>query len=967
MRRRFGRRRRRSEDGRGAPIEVGWLERISASEATAVSSLEVLRYEDVPDSFALTAVGRGAEGERCLVGFAPKSGGDALVGALVAAARDTGGEASRAIAISPVWDVASRRRMGALGTTPVPIRAVMVAPAQGAEVAIEPEPIFDLTVIPVDRVADHLEQPGDRLLFLRALHGLRGLAAKHGGSVRGVRRAVELAILGRRVAVLRADDEVRLDLLSPSAESFRLTDEALSEGLDQLEGFIRKRLNSKRVRDGEQGLRNRLIPTFVAAGRLRHVLPWPLGGSDLDSIDLVGLAEDGRLVVGAARQRLGVEAAAGILDGALSLEEALPTLLEGAEPPVQLTAPRLLVAAEEIDGAAECVLGHLTLDTTCFDIERRGSNLMLREREIARSATVLEESPAAGGPPAVVDTLGTSGRAEPAEEVDRAARSGRGRSRGGRGRGRGESRAATRRGEERQSADVEREKTGAPTFEEVSLFELNDEGGEVSDAESQGAARRRNRGRGRGRGRGQTRRVENGPKPAETRTSASDKEPDEVVPEDAEAAPAEIGEGRSRGRRPGRGSRKDTGDIDELDLFADSDDVDAPVPLWPGGLDLEEAAEPAYDDEDLQEEPLTEQDRIRLEREKRRLARHAKSEPLVPDPSEPVPEPEEVRRAPRGRAVILAHADRHSIIAAILLARDVRQLEGIWIYQQSELMTFFRGVATDLRENTPIFVIGFSATPVRDTIQAAALYRDRLVWFDHHVWPPEDLGGMSEAIGEAMLHVEAGGQDSLPTVLAYCTRRSRFSDKLVDLATGRFTQHDFERWGRLWWWRIGELVNKPGEHRADLEPLLVGRPSDLAREAARVPSPPLPEEADFVSGRDFRLVHFGDSGIVIGALPAELDLHLAARIMLERYGVLISLVHAEGGELMVLGTDDVAGRRAIDVGAMADHLSQKFDWIDAHSDADHVARFGVRDLAANPDRLEEVVREIGLGRAILEG
>jgi hypothetical protein len=339
----------------------------------------------------------------------------------------------------------------------------------------------------------------------------------------------------------------------------------------------------------------------------------------------------------------------------------------------------------------------------------------------------------------------------------------------------------------------------------------------------------------------------------------------------------------------------------------------------------------------------------------------------VPEPSEPVPEPEEVRRAPRGRAVILAHADRNSIIAAVLLARDVRQLEGIWVYPQSELMTFFRGVATDLRENTPIFVIGFSATPARDTIQAASLYRDRLVWFDHHLWAPEDLGGMKEAIGEAMLHVEAGGQNSLPSVLAYCTRRSRFSDKLVDLATGRFTRHDFERWGRLWWWRLGELADKPGEHRADIEPLLAGRPSDLAKEAAGVPSPPLPEEVDFVSSRDFRLVHFGDFGIVIGAVAAGLDLHLASRIMRERYGVSISLVYAEEGELLVLGSDDAAGRRAIDVGAMAEHLSQKFGWIDSQSDVDHVARFRVRDMAANPDRLEEVVREIGLGRAILEG
>ena len=61
---------------------------------------------------------------------------------------------------------------------------------------------------------------------------------------------------------------------------------------------------------------------------------------------------------------------------------------------MQLAAPRLLVAAEEIDGAAECVLSHLALDTACFDIEKRYSGLMLRERELAQSAPpVLEESP----------------------------------------------------------------------------------------------------------------------------------------------------------------------------------------------------------------------------------------------------------------------------------------------------------------------------------------------------------------------------------------------------------------------------------------------------------------------------------------------------------------------------------------------------------------------------------------------
>jgi hypothetical protein len=972
MRRRFGRRRRQSEEGR-APIDPQWLERISQSEAVPVSSLQQLRYEDVPASFALTAVGRGADGEKCLVAVAPGSGGDALLGVVVAAAREAEGNASRAIAISPVWDVASRRRLGALGPTPVPIRAAIVPPLGGSEAAIEREPIFDLALVPADRVAGHLVRPADRLLFLRALDGLRGLAAKHAGSVRGVGHSVELAVLGRRVAVLRADDEVLLDILSPSVSSFRLAETPLPEVLDQLEGFIRKRLNDKKIRDGEEGLRGRLIPVFAEAARLRQVLRWPLGGYDLDPVDLLGVGEDGRLVVGAARQRLGIEGVADILDGALSLESALPILLEGAEAPVQLAPPRLLVAAEEIDGAAECVLGHLALETTCFAIESRNSDLRLREREIARSAPpVLEEPRIAGARLDEPDAPGASPRADfEGEGSDRAARPGRGRSRGSRGRRRSEGRLGDRRGEERQLGDQERAEVSAPRFEEISLFDLDDEGPELSDAGSEGASRRRSRGRGRGRGRGQARRAEGDAKPGEKRaeksTSAPAQEPDEEALPEGEPALAEPDEAGSRDPRGARGSKAEALEADQLDLVGDPDDADALLRLSPDAPDFEEAVEPVYEDDDLDEEPLTEQDRIRLEREKRRLARYAKAAPLTAHPSETEPEPEEVRRAPRGRAVILAHADRNSILAAVVLARDVRQLEGVWIYPQSELMTFFRGVATDLRENTPIFVIGFSATPVRDTLQAASLYRNRLVWFDHHVWPPEDLGGMREAIGEAMLHVEPGAQTSLPSVLAYCTRRSRFSDKLVDLATGRFTRHDFERWGRLWWWRLGELAGRPGEHRADIEPLLAGRPSDLASEASAAPMPPLPEEVDFVSSRDFRLVHFGEFGIVIGAVPAQLDLHLASRIMRERYGVPISLAHAEGDELLVLGCDDVAGRRAIDVGAMAEHLSHKFGWIESRSDIDHVARFRVRELAENPDRLEEVVREIGLGRAILEG
>ncbi len=43
------------------------------------------------------------------------------------------------------------------------------------------------------------------------------------------------------------------------------------------------------------------------------------------------------------------------------------------------------------------------------------------------------------------------------------------------------------------------------------------------------------------------------------------------------------------------------------------------------------------------------------------------------------------------------------------------------------------------------------------------------------------------------------------------------------------------------------------------------------------------------------------------------------------------------------------------------------DWIEVMPNDDHVARFRVRDLAEFPDRLEEVIGEIAMGRSILEG
>jgi hypothetical protein len=225
---------------------------------------------------------------------------------------------------------------------------------------------------------------------------------------------------------------------------------------------------------------------------------------------------------------------------------------------------------------------------------------------------------------------------------------------------------------------------------------------------------------------------------------------------------------------------------------------------------------------------------------------------------------------------------------------------------------------------------------------------------------------MRESIGSENLHMIPGAESCLSEILSVRARRSRFSDKIVELATGRFTQHDYERWGRLWWHRLGEIAQSSGERRSDVDALLVGRPSDLAKEAAAVPAPPAPPEVAFVSQRDFRLVHFHGFTLVVALTPAELDLHLVSRIARERYEAQVSVARVEGGDLVVLGSDEGRGRRILDLSGMVEHLASKHDWVIPLPREDHVARLRIRDIAAHPERFDELISEIAMGRSILE-
>ena len=977
MRRRFGRGRRGQGNGAPegrAPIDAGRaLARIVETGVAGARSLERLEDPEVPDHFAVLGVGEGAEGP-LLVGFAPQHGGDAAL-AVLAARRRLGAEAGfdgEAVAVAPQWSAAARRRLALLSTSSLRFRALAATPlAEDGEGRVEPERDRSAGVVTLRQAEAAIADPAERELFARATASLEGLAAKHGGSLRGTPEGAELVLLARRSARLRSDAGLLIETLLPDRSTLPLRREGLANALDRLEGLLRKRLNDHRVRESEEGLRGQLVPVLAARAGLRGTLAWPLPGSDPEVIDLAGIAADGVPALGAIRQRLGLVALAAILDAASALRPALAMLLSDAGPPLRLGAPRLLLAAAGFDAAVERLLPLVAWETALFavtggrgrepEVEPRGAEGLpaLREVEPRAPVAVRESRPERAEEPRAERAERTEEpRAERAEEpFARGGEPGPGRresrSRRRRGRRRPESPAAFREPEGIEEPGEAPEVEAAPRrFEEISLFDLEDE--RPAEVSGEGGGRRRRRGRRRRGGR------RGGSE--EAGGGSEDDEGEAGRPEAFEArdsGPEAAFEARDAG--PERAAPEEDEGDDDLDLSETLAALSEDAP------DLEEVSAPSYDDDEEDEgeeadepEALEGAAALRQEREARRLARASQAVPL--------PEPAEApRAAPRRRAAIVAHADRDSILAAALLARDLRLVEGVWIYPQSELMTFFRSVATDLREETPIAVVGFTASPARDTIQAATLYAGRLDWYDHHDWPPEDLEALRAAVGRERVVVVPGAGSSLPAVLGSRTRRSRFSDKLVELAGAAFTPHDYERWGRLWWHRLGELARRTGERRADLEPLLVGRPSELAREASRLAAPDPPPELAFVSRHDFRLVHFGGYALVVVPVPAELDLHLAARVARERYGAALSLAYREGSELLVLAGGENRGRQNLDLGSMVQHLAAKHRWIEALPDADFVARLRVRDLAGRPERLDEVIGEVAMGRSILEG
>jgi hypothetical protein len=71
--------------------------------------------------------------------------------------------------------------------------------------------------------------------------------------------------------------------------------------------------------------------------------------------------------------------------------------------------------------------------------------------------------------------------------------------------------------------------------------------------------------------------------------------------------------------------------------------------------------------------------------------------------------------------------------------------------------------------------------------------------------------------------------------------------------------------------------------------------------------------------------------------------------------------------VVLLGAEEIQGRRPLDLGGMVEHLAEKFDFVTAGPDEDHIPRFRIERRAQNSEHLDEVIGEIAMGRSTLEG
>ena len=330
----------------------------------------------------------------------------------------------------------------------------------------------------------------------------------------------------------------------------------------------------------------------------------------------------------------------------------------------------------------------------------------------------------------------------------------------------------------------------------------------------------------------------------------------------------------------------------------------------------------------------------------------------VDAPEEP---PVEKPHRRRSRASICVRDDPDSILAALILSRDRRHIPFFYVCSQSDLMDFFRGKATDLEEASDLLMVGFSADPIpRETISMAELFRGRIQWFDSGNWAIEDIEALRAAIGEDCVAIEANASSPLAPVLESCERRSRFTDKLVDLSARRLSENEMERWGYRLMGLVSKMVTAKGDQRTAVSPILAGKATEIPDM-----SPVYAREAEWLQENDPRMVHFGEYQMAVVSVPEQLDAAEIGRRARLLTGARLSLACRENDNLIILGSNDE--KRYINLTGVVDSISSDIGWARARNGGDRIGRFEVEQLGEFPERLDAVIGAISRYKSVLYG
>lgn len=710
-------------------------------------------------------------------------------------------------------------------------------------------------------------------------------------------RAVSISLEGEGVAV---------DFLVPDRRQIHVTDASFPRWSPQIHEDIVALARDPRITEGEAAARSRAgenAALDTGARVLSRWIPWHSRG--VDPLDWAGIERGGRPVLGIVRTRVGVSDVPRVFAGLRLLEMERELWVPGS-----VGAPRLELTCEQIDGDAERLIEAIVGRVAERPIESRRSVPVYTG---ASSAAAVD-----GTAPSEVTT---ASREEPQDR---------------RGRRRGRRRRVRPRTDERAHGEAPLQDDLSGADEEIA--EVAEDVREDVHAEPD-------------------RRFEssNGAVYGEYGTYGNDEEAEEAkAPRDRDVERADRREGRggrSRGRDRGRDrdrrrQEEESRGTGEAVYGAgeygepETSTVDRTGERKGGGAEgsVEDGAEGSVEE-------------LGGDRE------IAMGSELGP---EAVPEPEPARRR-RSRAAIVVRNDSDSILAALVLARDRRNIVSFRVIAQDSLMDFFRGPATDIPDNTDLLLVGFSAQPTpREIIDAAELFRGRLEWYDHHDWPVEDGERLRQAIGRDAFQLVEHGSSALPAIVASTERRSRLTDKIVDLAGRRLSEPDMRKFGYRLMGLVKRLAASPGEHRNHINPVLSAKPADLPDAGAVFAA-----EDEWLERNDPRVVHFGEYQMAVVSVPSELDAGEIGRKLRLRTGVRLSLAVREGDEVVLLGCNEE--KRSIHVVGLAEQVAQALPWVRAMSGGDRLGRLRIEGLGEQPARLDAVISEIAKHRSVLYG